>query len=324
MESFHAFANLPAEIRLKIWYHSVPDDEPEVCLLWPATVPSTNIRDERAMIPCQPLTVDVPFPAAMHVCREARCAVQDTQRSGVRFRASEGAGCPTPFRLFHPDLDILYLNDYQSSFIQWCWRPSKGFHGRTNEDGRIPEFRSFCATVRATRRFAFPADTLQGSIMVLGEFLAEVASKAPEKLSWEIYYVVPTTRYTAEMDETYVHATFWAPGRRCRLEIIDESEWERILVPRRRLADYPSERLRDMVAEAPRTMPHNTVMEESWPPLDMNTIKLTAATFVQYQRDGTWSEVCASRMYLDEDIPNEVPLAERPDPLVQRVQDREI
>lgn len=45
---------------------------------------------------------------------------------------------------------------------------------------------------------------------------------------------------------------------------------------------------------------------------------------MEYQRDGTWTEVCADRMYDDGMMILEIPPEERPDPEVQRVYDVDV
>ncbi|KAJ3474030.1 hypothetical protein NLG97_g10024 [Lecanicillium saksenae] len=108
MAAFALFSQLPTEIRFKIWLEAIPDDEPEVCLTWPGDLPAHVVEeDPLSELPVLLLTVDMGFPAIMHVCRESRALTQDSILSGLRFRPSRLARCLTPFRCFNPDLDFL-------------------------------------------------------------------------------------------------------------------------------------------------------------------------------------------------------------------------
>lgn len=57
----------------------------------------------------------------------------------------------------------------------------------------------------------------------------------------------------------------------------------------------------------------------------MDIMDVSAGTFVEYQRDGTWTEACAARMYSIEKMGlKEIALDERPDPEVHRVHDADV
>lgn len=103
---FMDLGKLPIEIRHMIWLSSISADEPEVCLLWPVVLHERHGLD--ALKFAQPLLVDTGFPVAMHVCRDSRAVLQSQKLSGLRFRASSAAGCPSPYREFQPALDTLY------------------------------------------------------------------------------------------------------------------------------------------------------------------------------------------------------------------------
>lgn len=108
---FYLFGSLPTEIRCRIWQLTIDlDPEPEVCLPWPFNLEHGYGKHQvLERLPVLPLTVDLPFPVAMHVCSEARSHTLNTATSGVRFRSSSLAGCLVPFREFMPDLDTLYI-----------------------------------------------------------------------------------------------------------------------------------------------------------------------------------------------------------------------
>lgn len=344
MDHFPLFPNLPTEIRLQIWRYSMPDDdEPEVCLLWPSNVPGYHAASALAEheplyeLPCQPLTVDVAFPVGMHVCREARSVMQDSRRSGVRFRASEAAGCPTPFRWFRPDFDVLYLGHDAIWLMEWVAAP-----GSTALEAAEPEteagklYSQLMATLSRTRQFAVPASLETRFRRIIARFLSFLFQQAddPEQLSFELCLVVPATHGLAERDLMSVHAAFAQPGRRCRLAFIDRDRWNAILVPRdqnvRRPPPQRLDTLANVVAETEASLPaswlHRALNDGLGTAL-LDAVTVAAATFEEYQPDGTWCETCADRMYhswYTELSGPEIPLHERPDPEVVRVNDADI
>lgn len=87
MKQFYGFSDSPTEVRHQIWLHCVPDNEAEVCRTWPSNVPSTAF-----------------------VRIDTGSATQDSRRNGVLCRASQTAGCQTPFRSFRPELGVLFLS----------------------------------------------------------------------------------------------------------------------------------------------------------------------------------------------------------------------
>ncbi|KAJ3489618.1 hypothetical protein NLG97_g5960 [Lecanicillium saksenae] len=107
------FSDLPLELRLKIWFFTIPDDDEKVCLSWPCGVSTASQDDGQVRpledLPMLPVIVDVAFLHSMHVCRESRAEAQDKKQNGVRCRASHVARM-TPFRHVRPELDVLYLS----------------------------------------------------------------------------------------------------------------------------------------------------------------------------------------------------------------------
>ncbi|EQB55758.1 hypothetical protein CGLO_04277 [Colletotrichum gloeosporioides Cg-14] len=95
----------PPEIRAMVWKFSLPDDVPEVCIFQKPSIYATALFST--------LVVDTAFPALVHVCRETRYFVFNTNISGISFRYSDLAGCDTPYRPFRNELDTL-LNAYGS------------------------------------------------------------------------------------------------------------------------------------------------------------------------------------------------------------------
>lgn len=102
---------VPPEIKIHILEFALPDDVPEVCILWPLVL---NSDDD---FPSLPLLVDTGFPVIMHVCSEWRDLVMNTRSFGVRLRESSLAGCAVPFRAFRPDLDTLYIGACNHRFL---------------------------------------------------------------------------------------------------------------------------------------------------------------------------------------------------------------
>ncbi|KAH9884744.1 hypothetical protein F4778DRAFT_762473 [Xylariomycetidae sp. FL2044] len=100
-----SFDQLPAEIKQDIWQRALPDDEPEVCIVWP-------LRDAQLRVGqlAEPMVVDTAFPVLIHVCREWRYFVLDPLRPRVKFRFSPQAGCMVPYRDVRFDIDALYLS----------------------------------------------------------------------------------------------------------------------------------------------------------------------------------------------------------------------
>ncbi|KAK6072062.1 hypothetical protein SCUP515_07621 [Seiridium cupressi] len=99
--------DLPCELKAMIWDESMPDNISEVCIL----LHQADCTGQSGTQFYGTLTVDTAFPVIMHVCNEARhYAMKHT-----RFRYSPAARIMVPFRLFQPELDVLYIEAIHNS-----------------------------------------------------------------------------------------------------------------------------------------------------------------------------------------------------------------
>lgn len=103
-----AFNRAPREVKEAIWKFTLPDDEPEVCIMWP-------LRSQGFSQIIGPFLVDTAFPVLMHVCREWR-AFTLPPPSGVRFRRSRLTGCQVPYRHYRPEMDALFVSAANAMF----------------------------------------------------------------------------------------------------------------------------------------------------------------------------------------------------------------
>lgn len=319
---FMDLGKLPIEIRHMIWLSSILDDEPEVCLLWPVVLHERHGLD--ALKFAQPLLVDTGFPVAMHVCRESRVVIQSEKLSGLRFRASSAAGCPVPYREFRPALDTLY------------W-------GGENLEGVVAPLGDMLVTARD-----IPVLELVESLAIELRW----GMNPPDAVGTHRPLFFPALRTLSLVlpDSTSsmtgrLRRGFRQPARRCKLRRISAEEGAGIKVCPGVLMGNE----RDEPAEVP-LVPEGlstargclTIDEESTGEVlrielnvgggdDTDTVvyavepELIAQTFVEYQKDGSWKEICAERTFVEfgEMVRSGayVPLAERPDPREVRVND---
>ncbi|KAK7927325.1 hypothetical protein PG985_004323 [Apiospora marii] len=103
-----AFNRAPREVKEAIWKLALPDDEPEVCVMWP-------LRFQGLSQIVEPLLVDTAFPVLMHICREWRAFVLSPS-SGVRFHRSRLAGCQVPYRPYRPEMDAFFVSSSNAMF----------------------------------------------------------------------------------------------------------------------------------------------------------------------------------------------------------------
>ncbi|KXH43822.1 hypothetical protein CSAL01_03984 [Colletotrichum salicis] len=100
---FHLFGELPPEIRAEIWKLSLPEVEPEVCIV------------ESSCDTPQSLLVYTAFPALMHVCHESRQFVQNSRLSDIKFTRPDSATDKieffVPFRHYQPEMDTLFCQN---------------------------------------------------------------------------------------------------------------------------------------------------------------------------------------------------------------------
>lgn len=336
---FHNFNNLPTEIRQWIWQLTI-DIEPEVCLPWPLnTCIGYSETEPRDYFPQLPLTVDTAFPVAMHVCRDSRVAILHP-KSGMRFRASKAAGCPTPFREYIPEYDTLYLSQEMTSMatIDSRWLPVQV----KAMQGSLELQQTWLDLVKRATSLAFEGPNL----LLLGEYMREMlaASALPDENGampaagsfgfWprqkRLSMVVPCSTY----DERGIEwqRAFKGPGRRCKLVPVSGEALQKVhIIP------DDSHRPGDVEAvtleRALRLARENIYGWEDWRDWDLppdKNLEIVAQTFVEYQPDGSWTEVCKDRIFepithkvlfaVSEPVPSE----DRPDPEQVRGMDQDI
>ncbi|KAL2202627.1 hypothetical protein CC79DRAFT_1372792 [Sarocladium strictum] len=107
--------SLPVEIKSMIWGYALPNDVSEVCIRWPSYLEGGQRLQE-------PYLVDIAFPVLMHICLETRQFLLSPPASYShlvpRFRFSKNAGCKVPYRFFRPELDVIYLSNWQYDNIK--------------------------------------------------------------------------------------------------------------------------------------------------------------------------------------------------------------
>ncbi|KAK8042482.1 hypothetical protein PG994_012965 [Apiospora phragmitis] len=187
-----SFNTIPPEIRQAIWKFALPDDEPEVCIMWPLRPAGFNKTVE-------PLVVDTAFPVLMHVCREARDFAL-SPHSGIAFRHSKQAGHKVPYRRFRPEMDALYINrrnfDYTLLAMAYDWS------GTDNDAAYWP----------ALRHLAVEYSVFKKAWNWLPEFVFRY-SRHVQKVS----AVFPSSREA-------VWSYFQPPARRCKLRPVDNPD----------------------------------------------------------------------------------------------------
>lgn len=361
--SFHCFAQLPAELRHLIWKISLAlyQDESEVCLCWPSNLSIGYGEDvflSPDCLPKLPFTVDLPFPSAMHVCRESRAAVL-ARGSPFRFRDSSAAGCPVPFRLFRPDLDTLFIGsdalralccvtlsdlsaNHPALALRRILRETENLAVSGPDDIRYDYVRSWISSCRDDNDPAQVFESNRGGCQ-----------------GRKLWYVVAGSRYVAPMSEEEeedeeedeeeeeeeeddddeqeqevkeyevvaadVIQQFKQPGRRCKLVPLSGKALQRVRVAGDIGYLTTVEEDINQVCVLMVSVGFETDAVMNMP--------ITPCTFVEYQKDGTWKEVCQDRIY-EPDAPNAgpgpwasgppVPMAERPDPEQVRPHDVDI
>ncbi|KAI1851755.1 hypothetical protein JX266_003217 [Neoarthrinium moseri] len=118
--SFPQFKTLPAEIRGLIWEFAIPGDVPELHIVkpyskWPHCYP----------------TVDIAFPAVLHVSREARQCVLRR----LKMRDCPAIGFQVPCRDFRPDLDTMFIGGLEHR--DFFSRPESCYRGLVKTLRRI-------------------------------------------------------------------------------------------------------------------------------------------------------------------------------------------
>ncbi len=317
-----AFYKLPIEIRHMIWLLSIPDDEPEVCLLWPVVLHERH--GPNALQFTQPLLVDTGFPVALHVCHESRALLQTEALSGLHFRASSAAGCPVPYREFQPALDTLY------------W-------GGENMEAMARDLDRMRATIAAMPVLA----RVQSLAMELTWGL-----HPPDDLSENraLHFPVMRTISLVLPDSTSSMTSrarmgFRQPARRCKLRRITADAGAKIMVcpdvlignERAELEQVPLLPTtlatamwcltvqEDQIGYVLESEYHLEGGEEPDAFASAMEPEVIVQTFIEYQKDGSWKEVCAERTFVEfgEMVRSgpHVPLEARPDPRTVRVND---
>ncbi|KAK3175691.1 hypothetical protein K4F52_010046 [Lecanicillium sp. MT-2017a] len=321
MASFSLFSSLPAEIRLKIWLATIPDDQEEVCLCWPGDAPGQVVEDDPlSELPVLPLTVDTGFPAAMHVCRESRALIQDSRLSGVWFRASYLARCMAPFRRFNPDLDELYLSHDSIHHLDLFSAPPDTKLVRTEPGSAARRcYDEFMGTLCATKRLA----------VNIALVLSPERSHYVQTFFWE--HALAPERLTVVIAGTtpcagtgkYPPSGFVPPGRRCRLTAVTDAAGDAIVVGDSADGWPPTMSLEAAVLLVRESLEYWSGETPGEGAL-LDRVVINTKTFVEYQKDGTWQEVCMQRTYdppLHPGSREYVPLNRRPNPELVRVHD---
>lgn len=294
------FPTLPAEIRNYIWRCSVPDDEPEECLVWPANMyirfeSSCPIRYDHAFV------VDTAFPVALHVCRESRAAVLTNPR--LRFRESPAACCRVPFRAIRPEFDTMY---WGAENLETCAAVQ-------HEIPVMEDVQTLAVKVQWGFRLSHNLLASMTACMLFLRTLSLVLADATDK--------------------TGPRTSFKQPARRCKLRRIPPVEADTILIDLRRLQeDVPGEavsltralelvRLQLEINDSQSGRSIKTILTPEY--YVFNHIEqFVAETFVEYQPDGTWKESCRERTFVDDGenlwVSKYIPMAERPDPELVR------
>lgn len=271
-----------------------------------------------ASLPSRPFVVDTGFPSLMHVCREARAFVQNSHRSRVRFRASSAAGCPVPFRHFRPDIDAMYWGS--ENIEELCSMASE-----------IPEL---CKVKSLAIELQWGFRHNHHVISTLIDIMSELKT---------VSIVLPDSsdsNWPRQVGEG--HEAFKQPARRCKLRLIDQ-EQEPVIHVDTTGDDWatPSElvplplalhQCREALERSARTSREDNARsagitsqshrDQRW----LDHLMINAQTFSEYQKDGTWREICGQRRFIDNGrgwfmMGRYIPTAERPDPELVRVND---
>lgn len=232
----------------------------------------------------------------MHTCREARQLTLSAARSGIRFRASQLAGCPVPFRLFQPELDILYIGcdaHYLFSTVPHC------FNNRLESATYIwPEGdAAVVAVMQKAQHLAVPLLTVTDESENFMAYIQDFATATTT-----VSLVVPSSTFRDLREYSLeCELLFKQPARRCRLRPLSPSEMDTNCVMPTPGSQFS---LSAIELEGPQTL--NNVMRvirESqiiyYKQLDDAGIQTLIQTFEERQPDGTYAEVCQDRRYIN-------------------------
>lgn len=310
-----SFNKLPLELREEIWLHSIPEDEPEVCLLWPVYLTKHGLQ------PARPLLVDTSWPVAMHVCQESRALMQNKNLGRLLFRDSSAAGCRVPYREFKPEIDTLYWGG--ESWEQMV----QGAEARACIFQMLPELKTVQSlAVELHSAICRPAGML-------------VQTWLPELKTLSI--VLPESKSITDGK----HKHFRQPARRCKLQRISTDACRNLTLPKELLGPMntnpePAVPLMPVVfclvavewdfatlgaAEFYTLSSFSSSLPN--PPMWAEVFRkeIIAQTFVEYQPDGSWKEICAERTFYEHgEVVRSGPYIRtnfRPDPRLVRVND---
>ncbi|CEJ92269.1 hypothetical protein VHEMI07930 [[Torrubiella] hemipterigena] len=331
---FILFSRLPLELRQRIWLLAVGEDQQAVCPIWPLNLVYDGTRrfETAETLPLLPLTVDTSYPTVMHVCQESRATIQNLAQNSVRFRKSEAAGCDTPFRLYDPDMDILYIGTCAMRLLDLIPFESKIPAQRILEE---PQEQPFFDLLVASKHLAFETFDFFEYSWYLWRWMWEYSLPSPSEAlnlglplpppSKTLHLVVPSSNFVAENTDQ----RFKQPGRRCRLKPLSTAALDQVII-HSSTSDYGEYELRSM-REAlkdirPRLFSASDELDGQWKWAQQ--IPVRADTFEEY-RNGTWDEVCRDRVYevgyaralADYASAPPVPLRDRPDPVLTRPHD---
>lgn len=113
LDSFHSFAKLPTELRLRIWELSLPSPRlvPIQCgsnsISLPESSPHISLASSRHNFTTAGCMSSAPVPVNLHVCTESRLEALQTYHPCFGFGRGPGQ------ILFNPEIDILYFGPRQ-------------------------------------------------------------------------------------------------------------------------------------------------------------------------------------------------------------------
>ncbi|KAM0458737.1 hypothetical protein ACHAPV_005726 [Trichoderma viride] len=109
LDSFHSFAKLPTELRLRIWELSLPSPRlvPIQCgsnnISLPESSTPISLTSSRHNFTTDGCMSSAPVPVNLHVCTESRLEALQTYRPCFGFARGPGQ------ILFNPEIDIMYF-----------------------------------------------------------------------------------------------------------------------------------------------------------------------------------------------------------------------
>lgn len=97
---------------------------------------------------------------------------------------------------------------------------------------------------------------MPGQDEMVRSFFSKVWAYAepPKPTSFELCFVVPTTKDLNEMSPDDVYVNFVPPGRRCRLASLDKCDWGGVLVPTDTVRSKPLRTLEAVVTDSVKGM----------------------------------------------------------------------